>query len=78
MIRLRDQREPLHPDEPHVHKDGVFFRRHKTGNAVSSSGARGCVEDEGDGVTEGTQEAATGPSDQVAGASSGEATRLLR
>ncbi|EGJ12569.1 tyrosine-type recombinase/integrase [Rubrivivax benzoatilyticus] len=34
MIRLRDQRDPLHPDEPHVHKDGVFFRRDKTGNAV--------------------------------------------
>lgn len=34
MIRLRDQRDPLQPDEPHCLPEGIFFQRDKTGKAV--------------------------------------------
>lgn len=34
MIRLREQRDPQYPDEPHVGSEGIFFQRDKTGKAV--------------------------------------------
>lgn len=34
MIRLREQRDPQFPDEPHVLPEGIFFQRDKTGKAV--------------------------------------------